>query len=46
MTKLNTSVRFVTFASFVAIVSVGLIAQGTGAIRLTDITRAAGVSTG
>jgi hypothetical protein len=44
MTKQNDPVRFVTFVCFVTFVAVGLVAQGTGAIRLTDITRAAGIT--
>jgi hypothetical protein len=50
MTKQNDPVRVVTFVCFVTcvcfvtFVAVGLVAQGTGAIRLTDITRAAGIT--
>ena len=44
MTKHSNPVRVVTFVSFVTFVSVGLVAQGTGAIRLTDVTRAAGIT--
>jgi hypothetical protein len=50
MTKQNDPVRVVTFVCFVTcvcfvtFVAVGLVAQGAGAIRLTDITRAAGIT--